>query len=319
MNDVRDDLPLVSLIVPAYNAERYLVPCLESLARQTYRRLEVLIVDDGSQDATASIARRFAEHDARFTLYAQENKGVSAARNRALSCLTGSYVMFVDSDDWVEPGYVAAMVAAAEATGAELVISAYGEYDDQTGQERIVRLANYPERTTPEVIADEKTLYGGFCWNKLIRRERITHPYHEELFFYENLVFLLENTDDATLRAVVHEPLYHYRVHADSAVHGRAYQPRWLTVLPAVERALGLVPPSLTSFYQYLYINRVCWLKRSARRAGVRLELPREDRRARELCKEVVRARDLPLSLKVKAPLLCHAPFVYDLWLGRLT
>ena len=93
----------ISIIVPVYNVESYIEQCLDSIRKQTYSNLEVILIDDGSVDASASVCQRYVEEDSRFQLICQKNKGASAARNRGLDQATGEYIGFVDSDDWIEP------------------------------------------------------------------------------------------------------------------------------------------------------------------------------------------------------------------------
>ena len=91
---------LISVIVPVYNAEKYLADCVQSIISQTYRNLEIILVDDGSKDSSGSICDSFAEKDSRIKVIHQENAGVSAARNHGLDECHGEYVSFVDSDDY---------------------------------------------------------------------------------------------------------------------------------------------------------------------------------------------------------------------------
>lgn len=100
------DQPLISVIIPIYNVEQYLRRCLQSVAKQTYQNLEVLLIDDGATDSSAQIAAEFADQDDRFHLIRQQNAGLSATRNRGLEAMTGEYVTFIDSDDYVTPDYV---------------------------------------------------------------------------------------------------------------------------------------------------------------------------------------------------------------------
>lgn len=93
--------PLVSVIVPVYDVENYLARCLDSIVGQTYRNLEIILVDDGSTDRSGEICRQYAAMDSRIRLIVQENRGPSAARNAGLDCMTGEYVAFVDSDDYI--------------------------------------------------------------------------------------------------------------------------------------------------------------------------------------------------------------------------
>ncbi len=100
----------VSVIVPVYNTAAYLEKCLDSLLNQTYPDVEVLAVDDGSTDGSRELLRQHAERDSRLRVLEQSHGGVSAAKNQALNAMTGDYLMFVDSDDWIEPDTVEALL-----------------------------------------------------------------------------------------------------------------------------------------------------------------------------------------------------------------
>ena len=96
----------ITVIVPVYNVENYLNKCLDSLINQTYKNLEIIVINDGSTDNSGEICQEYAQKDNRIIYVEQENGGLSDARNAGLERMTGSYVTFVDSDDWVEPDYV---------------------------------------------------------------------------------------------------------------------------------------------------------------------------------------------------------------------
>ena len=102
--------PLISIIVPVYNAEKHLKRCLDSIICQTYKNLEIIIVDDGSEDGSGEICNKYAEHDERVRVIHQKNQGVSSARNAALEVSRGEYIAFVDSDDWIEEDMIQAFV-----------------------------------------------------------------------------------------------------------------------------------------------------------------------------------------------------------------
>ena len=92
----------ISIIVPVYNVEDYIERCLYSLVNQTYKNIEIIVINDGSTDKSLEIAKKFCEKDSRIKIYTKKNGGLSAARNFGLKKITGDYVMFVDSDDWLE-------------------------------------------------------------------------------------------------------------------------------------------------------------------------------------------------------------------------
>ena len=95
-------LPLISVIVPIYNTELYLDKCMQSILNQTYRNLEIILVDDGSTDNSSQMCDLYAGKDSRIRVIHKENGGQSSARNVGLNVCTGDYISFVDSDDWIE-------------------------------------------------------------------------------------------------------------------------------------------------------------------------------------------------------------------------
>lgn len=115
-------MPKVSVIVPAFNVEPYLVECLDSLCLQYLKDIEIIVIDDGSDDGTGDIADSYAASDNRIRVFRQSHKGVSAARNLGLSVSEGKYIGFVDSDDWVSPEAFEQLLARAEAFDADIVL-----------------------------------------------------------------------------------------------------------------------------------------------------------------------------------------------------
>ena len=125
------DQPLVSIIVPVYNAEQSLPRCLDSICAQTYQNLEIILVDDGSTDDSLTVCRKFAYRDARIHVLSQPNSGVSAARNNAIETATGKYIQFVDSDDWIDENMTFLLVQRAEREQADFIISHYCRVDGE--------------------------------------------------------------------------------------------------------------------------------------------------------------------------------------------
>ena len=120
--------PTVSVVIPSYNAENTLRRTLDCVLGQTWRQLQVILVDDGSEDGTVEAARRIAEEDDRLTVVPRENLGVSSTRNTGLALCTGKYIRFVDADDTLPEDSIEKMVRRAEQDGAELVIGGYDQY-----------------------------------------------------------------------------------------------------------------------------------------------------------------------------------------------
>ncbi|MFS9292238.1 glycosyltransferase [Streptococcus mitis] len=123
----------ITVIVPVYNVEHYLDKCLDSLINQTYKNLEIIVINDGSTDNSGIICQEYAQKDNRIIYIEKENGGQSEARNMGLDRMTGSYVTFVDSDDWVEPNYVEVLYKKLLEYCADIAVGNYYSYNEQEG------------------------------------------------------------------------------------------------------------------------------------------------------------------------------------------
>ena len=121
--------PLISIIVPIYKVETYLRMCLDSIEHQTYSNIEVLLINDGSPDASGEICQEYVARDSRFHYFEKENGGLSDARNYGIARAKGKFLTFIDSDDWVEPTYIEDMYQAALDNDSEIVVSNYNRFD----------------------------------------------------------------------------------------------------------------------------------------------------------------------------------------------
>ena len=121
----------ISVIIPAYNSERWIRRCLESVLAQSYRNLEILVVDDGSTDKTFGIAMSIAETDGRVKCFRQRNRGVASARNQGLKQVTGNIITFIDSDDYIEKDMYETMLAVMREQGADIVECACRHVDEE--------------------------------------------------------------------------------------------------------------------------------------------------------------------------------------------
>lgn len=124
IEDVRN-MPCVSVIIPVYNTKKYLAECLDSVCAQTYPRLEIIAVDDGSTDDSGSLLREYSQKDDRIRVITQKNQGLSAARNTGLDCSSGAYVMFLDSDDWIDEDTCDTAIQMMIDTKSDVVLWSY--------------------------------------------------------------------------------------------------------------------------------------------------------------------------------------------------
>ena len=208
--------PCVSIILPVYNAEATLRRCVESILAQTWEEFELLMVDDGSTDASGDICDEYAAKDPRVRVFHKKNGGVSAARNLALDHAQGEYVQFLDSDDWIVPDATRLLLRAAREKEADLVISDFyrvvGERVSVKGdieEDRVLAREEYAQH----MMENPADFYYGVLWNKLYRRS-ILETHHlrmdEEISWCEDFLFNLEYLRWAERFYALNVPLYYY-------------------------------------------------------------------------------------------------------------
>ncbi|MBS6533987.1 MAG: glycosyltransferase [Oscillospiraceae bacterium] len=208
--------PMVSVIVPVYNAEQTLRRCVASILEQQFTDLELLLVDDGSTDASGEICDEFAARDARVTVLHQENAGVSAARNHALDQANGTYLQFLDSDDWITPDATRSLVRAAETHHCDLVIADFyrvvGERLSRKGDIDEDGLLTREEYAA-HMMENPADFYYGVLWNKLYRRELVERyqlRMDPDISWCEDFLFNLEYIRRADRFYALSVPIYYY-------------------------------------------------------------------------------------------------------------
>lgn len=225
--------PSISIIIPVYNAEKYVSTCLDSVLAQTLPYLEAIVVDDGSRDSSREIIKQYAAKDDRIVPVFQDNAGPSTARNRALKMAKGEFVAFLDSDDWVEPDAYKEMYNAAIDNNADIVFtSLIWEYDG-TGENRIQHYSAPPNRPlTKETIKDViltdflyNGAYGQVCKlfrKSLLEENGITFPEGKSLG--EDWLFNMEAFTYCNSAFYIDQPYYHYRKSNNTSLM-RRYNP----------------------------------------------------------------------------------------------
>lgn len=208
--------PKVSIIIPVYNAEKYLRRCIDSILGQEYRDYELLLVNDGSTDASGVICEEYAGKDQRIRVIHKENTGVSDTRNIAVSLARGKYLQFVDSDDWITSDATRLLVSAAEENECDLVIS---DFYRVVG-ERVSHKGNIEndgvmsrEKFAAHMMENPADFYYGVLWNKLYRRE-IVEKYNicmkTSISWCEDFMFNLEYILHAERFYALRIPVYYY-------------------------------------------------------------------------------------------------------------
>ena len=213
--EIEVEEPLVSIIVPIYNREQTLERCLCSILRQTYKKIEILAVDDGSTDHTEQILEKYRKLDGRIRVFRKENSGVSESRNLGMRMARGEYIQFADSDDWLPKNATESLLEGMR-MGADMVI---GDYCRVVGRKIWVK-GHIPEEGVMErtqfagyMMKAPANFYYGVMWNKfyradIIRQEKLSCS--KELDWCEDFRFNLEYLQYVVNVAVIKTPVYYY-------------------------------------------------------------------------------------------------------------
>jgi glycosyltransferase involved in cell wall biosynthesis len=208
--------PLVSIIVPIYNTEKYLQQCLDSIVNQSYKELDVILINDGSKDQSLLIAQDYAMKDPRIKLIDKDNEGVAATRNVGLKNAQGDFVLYVDSDDWIELDMVELLVSYSIKHDASIVTC--DNVSENKCDETYVR--QFDEEQTITCFLHHRNLNGSLC-TKLIKRSLLYDIYFDSTVGYgEDALFfwqvLIKNHVGILFTNI---QLYHYRINQNSICH----------------------------------------------------------------------------------------------------
>ncbi|UYM06993.1 glycosyltransferase family 2 protein [Solicola gregarius] len=216
----RSSPPAVSVILPIYNVENYLRECLDSVLAQRGGDLEVIVVDDGSPDRSADIAAEYAARDRRVRLVSRPNGGLGAARNTGLEHATGEYVAFVDSDDRLPPGALAAMLASARTSGSDMVVGSARRFST-TSVWKPTWVDDLHDRTRTGITIDDfpALVRNNYTWGKLYRRTFLTaqEATFREGVSYEDQPLITRLYIAASAIDVLPDVAYEYRAREDAS------------------------------------------------------------------------------------------------------
>ena len=221
--------PLISVIIPAYHAEKRLGKCVESVVGQTWKNLEILIIDDGSTDGTGRLAEEWAKKDTRIRVTHQPNAGVASARNRGLDMASGEWIRFVDADDTLPPDSIEKLLTRAQREKSDLVIAGYehqvsglclpfnlAKRDDTVSWEEYLKFLN----------PNANSFFCGVLWNKLFRRELIERTgvrFESGLGYGEDFLFVCGYLEAAERISFSTDVVYRYIRHPDSMTFAQSW------------------------------------------------------------------------------------------------
>lgn len=209
---------LISVIIPVYNVAAYLPQCLDSVLCQDHRELEVILIDDGSQDGSGAICDRYAEQDNRVRVIHQQNRGAAAAKNAGLRVATGDYLSFVDSDDFLEPevyGYMMALLKEYDADAAQF---AFRDVFRTRTENQILQPGRSTVNGTTYLIRFTKDWTCALLWNKLYKRALFENIFFEEGHKIDDEYFTYRGIMNAQRVVCDDRIVYNYRRRASSVM-----------------------------------------------------------------------------------------------------
>lgn len=269
--------PLVSIIIPVYNVELYLNKCITSVLAQTYKNLEIILIDDGSTDNSGAICDEYSKKDKRFKVIHKINEGPANARNAGLLICSGEYVCFLDSDDWLDIFTIEEAVKAALETNSDIVFWGYIKEFDR-GYRKNVRLFNgnsffdgarkeWLHRRMVGLINEEllyptKTDLYNSPWGKLYKKSLIINNniyfISERIIGSEDVLFNIEVFGKANFVYYIDRMFYHYRKYNPTALtknHRDTLFPRFLNLFKYIENYIKM--NNLKGEYQMALNNRI--------------------------------------------------------------
>ena len=210
--------PMISVIIPIYRVEKYLSKCLDSVLNQTYKNLEIILVDDGSPDHCGAICDEYAKKDHRIHVIHQENRGVSMARNVGLSAATGEWIGWVDPDDWIAPDMFAYLLEYARETQAEIAVCGRAEvYPDRIVNHAWDRVFKLDTEQAVRFLLQHEQMQN-YLWDKLWKRELFDHLQFWERRSFEDIALMHRLFERAKRVVCLPEVKYFYLQHEKSIV-----------------------------------------------------------------------------------------------------
>lgn len=207
----------ISILIPVYNTSKYLERCLNSIINQSLKEIEIICVNDGSTDNSLEILNKFAQYDGRIKIINKNNGGLTTARNVGIKNARGEYYLNIDSDDWIEPGYLEDIYKKAKKENLDMVISDI-IFDYEYKKREVIRKDLNIEED--KVLNGKEYLkiffrenFHGYTWNKLIKKEiyeKSRVKYDEEIFLYEDVEVISKLAIHMKRIGKVNKAYYHY-------------------------------------------------------------------------------------------------------------
>ena len=240
-----NECPMISVIVPVYNCQKYIGECIQSVQQQDYQNIELLLIDDGSTDRSGEICDRYSSDDCRIKVVHKENGGVSSARNLGLELCKGEYVMFLDSDDSITSNCVSVLIGYALQYSADIV--AGQTVDSSVPWKEIFDISQW-EGTEGLIQSLHDNPFTYSAWGKLYRTSFVGEVrFNEQYKINEDSLFVFELLCKQPSFIAVKEKIYCYRNNPDSASR-EAFSPKYFDIISVSKRKLDTIEKQYPEF-----------------------------------------------------------------------
>lgn len=229
---------LISVIIPVYNVEKYLNVCIQSIVKQTYKNLEIILIDDGSSDQSPKICDNWVKNDSRIRVIHQDNQGAAMAKNQGLEIASGDLITFVDSDDCIKENAYERLYQLMQEQHCDIVECNYQCFEKEIVVEKTLKekIEICTDLKALEYLIDNSKIKQ-VVWNKLYKKEVVGNIRFPKGRYIDDEFWTYKVLDQASKVCITNEKLYFYRQHS-SSIMGRKYNVRRLDVVDALKERM---------------------------------------------------------------------------------
>ncbi len=299
-----------SIIIPVYNVEKYLDRCLNSVINQTYKNIEIIIINDGSTDNSKIICNSYKKKDKRIKYFEQKNSGVSIARNVGLENSTGDYVIFIDSDDYVEINAIDIINNHLENKTVDLMIFNYKKLIASTNEIYEIKYKNLDNFSLEYIIHNEKLMIRGYLWNKVFKKDSIIEKFKSQHCYMEDLCFIQENINFFKSFEIIYDsPYYIYNVNDGSIMNGTEFNEKRISALYTALYIINITSFKCSCFQKVNLMKNYCRLRyNNSKYKDVRIE-----KYIKIFLKDVLKSKYLSIKDKIYSIIWVKMPFIYKI------
>lgn len=255
----------LSIIVPVYNAEKYLNRCVDSILNQTFADFELLLIDDGSTDKSGQICDEYAENDSRVKVTHSANQGAATARNTGLDMVAGEYIGFVDADDYIESEMYERLIKAADDNNADVCCCGYYReeidviYPKHREDGELVILNGQNDIFREYLRQDYENGFGDGNWNKIFKSEIVRNIRYKDYTNGEDVDFQIEAFKTSRKVACISDDLYHYNCSNNESATKKEFNKRYLGILKVSDDIFDYISEHIHEDKKYAYAFKLTW------------------------------------------------------------